>query len=90
LTDNKGSLRFILERRRLIHPIGNLTVVTQPLNAAMRNAGYAEKKQYLRESVLALNRYFEGVAEWDEQAIQDRAHDLFQHARTIWRGPFVR
>ena len=77
----------IQRRRNLIHSIGNLTVVTQPLNAAMRNAGFEEKKKYLRESVLALNRHFDQIAEWNEGAIEDRADRLLRHARTLWVGP---
>jgi hypothetical protein len=79
----------IQQRRGLIHTIGNLTAVTQPLNAAMKNAGFHEKKQYLRESVLALNRYFDQMLEWNERAIEDRADNLFQHARIIWCGPLA-
>ncbi len=77
---------LIQKRLSLIHSVGNLTAVTQTLNAAMRNAGFTEKKQYLSESVLALNRYFEGVSNWDERAIEDRAESLFRHARTLWTG----
>ena len=78
---------LILRRRSLIHNIGNLTAITQPLNAAMKNAGFTEKKRYLRESVLALNRYFDQVQEWNERAIEDRADTLFRHARILWAGP---
>lgn len=81
-------LRPMIQQRRVqIHSIGNLTAVTHPLNGAMRNVGFAEKKQYFRESVLALNRYFDRVMEWNEQAIQDRADRLFGYARTIWCEP---
>ena len=78
---------LIQQRRNLIHSIGNLTAVTQTLNAAMRNVGFAEKKQYLRESVLALNRYFDQIFDWNERAIEDRADSLLRHARTLWSGP---
>lgn len=77
----------ILKRRIIIHNIGNLTAVTQPLNAAMRNAGFADKKAKLRESVLALNRYFDSIPEWDEQAIQERADKLFFSACKAWPAP---
>jgi hypothetical protein len=80
----------ILQRRNLIHSIGNLTAVTQTLNAAMRNAGFTEKKQYLRESVLALNRYFDQIPVWNERAIVDRADSLLRHARTLWAGPPIK
>ncbi len=78
---------LIHQRRSLIHSVGNLTAVTQTLNAAMRNAGFAEKKQYLRESVLALNRYFDQATDWNERAIEDRADSLLRHARNLWSGP---
>ncbi len=78
---------LIQQRRNLVHSIGNLTAVTQTLNAAMRNAGFAEKKQYLRESVLALNRYFDEISDWNEHAIEDRADSLLRHARVLWSGP---
>jgi hypothetical protein len=74
-------------RRSLIHSVGNLTAVTQPLNAAMRNAGFTEKKGYFNESVLALNRYFEPIINWDEEAIQMRADKLFTSAVAVWPSP---
>lgn len=77
----------IQQRRTLIHSIGNLTAVTQALNTAMRNAGFADKKQYFRESVLALNRYFDQISDWNERAIEERADSLLQHAHTLWSGP---
>lgn len=77
----------IQQRRDLIHSVGNLTAVTQTLNAAMKNAGFAEKKQYLRESVLALNRYFDKISDWNERTIEDRAESLLQHASILWTGP---
>ncbi len=77
----------IQQRRNFIHSIGNLTAVTQALNAAMRNACFSEKKQYLRESVLALNRYFDQISDWNERAIEDRADSLLRHARVLWVGP---
>lgn len=76
-------------RRKLIHTIGNLTIVTQPLNAAMKNAPFSEKKVYFRESVLALNRYFETTENWDEEAIQVRANKLYANAIIAWPGPTV-
>jgi hypothetical protein len=77
----------ISQRRTLIHTIGNLTAVTSPLNTAMKNAGFTDKKQYFRESVLALNRYFDQISEWNESAIETRADSLLRHARVLWSGP---
>lgn len=77
----------IQQRRTLIHSIGNLTAVTSTLNTAMRNAGFTDKKRYLRESVLTLNRYFDQVSDWDEKAIEGRADSLLRHANVLWSRP---
>ena len=77
----------ILKRRSIIHNIGNLTAVTHPLNSAMKNAGFADKKACFRESVLALNRYFDSIPEWGEQAINERADKLFVSACKLWPAP---
>ena len=78
---------LIHRRRNLVQCFGNLTVVTQPLNAAMKNACFADKKKYLSESVLALNRYFEKLVEWDERMIEERADSLFGYASKLWGSP---
>ncbi len=75
----------IVRRRSLIHTVGNLTAVSQPLNSAMKNAKYSDKKKYLQESVLSINRYFEQQGEWSEKQIEDRSKKLFGHAARIWK-----
>lgn len=77
----------VRERNRAIHCLGNLTIVNQPLNAAMKNAPFNEKKVALRNSVLILNRYFDNLENWDEKEMDRRAHFLFEKARHIWIGP---
>lgn len=74
-------------RNRLIHCFGNLTIVTQPLNAALRNAAFADKKAEIRNSVLILNRYFDSLDTWDETAIEHRGLMLFSVAKLMWPGP---
>lgn len=75
----------IVRRRELIHTIGNLTAVSQPLNSAMKNAKYSDKKKYFQESVLSINRYFDQQSEWSERQIEERAEKLFVHASLIWK-----
>ena len=77
----------VQSRNRAIHCLGNLTIVTQPLNAAMKNAPFKEKKAELRNSVLILNRYFDSLENWDEKEMDRRARSLFDTARHIWTGP---
>lgn len=72
-------------RDRLLHTFGNLTLLTQPLNSKNSNAAYAHKHRLIRkESALRLNAYFQDVEQWDEAAIQKRALNLLETARSIW------
>ena len=77
----------VQKRNRLIHCLGNLTIVTKGLNAAMKNAPFKDKKAELRNSVLILNRYFDNIDDWDEKEIDRRARSLFEKAKNIWFGP---
>jgi uncharacterized protein with ParB-like and HNH nuclease domain len=74
-------------RNRAIHCFGNLTIVTQPLNSAMKNAPFKTKKAELRKSLLLLNRYFDSLKIWDEAKMDRRARNLLRTAKTIWFGP---
>ena len=72
-------------RDRVKHTFGNLTLVTQPLNASVSNAGYELKRnELLNSSALALNRYFQDVLVWNEDEIRARGRTLFAIAREIW------
>lgn len=77
-------------RNAKIHTIGNLTIVTQPLNGAMRNGPFLQKKIELRNSVLILNRYFDDFDRWDEAYMDKRAQALFEVGLKIWPRPTVR
>src|SRR3954468_1314570 len=67
-----------LRRNALAQTIGNLTVVTQPLNSAVSNGPWAAKKPaILAASLLPLNQQLYGVEQWDEMAIEARSEALF-------------
>ena len=77
-------------RDRLIHTIGNLTLVTGPLNAALSNDPWSEKRAQIEEhSNLPINRDLVKKAGdvWDEQAILDRGQRLAEIAIRVWPGP---
>lgn len=74
-------------RNKMIHTIGNLTIVTQPLNAALSNGPFEAKKNELLHSSLMLNHYFRNVSAWDESTIKERAELLFKYAVSIWPHP---
>jgi len=77
------------ERRdRAKHAFGNLTLLTQPLNSSVSNSAFEIKKpEILKNSALALNRYFHDQQNWDETCITVRGEALFTHALEKWPYP---
>ncbi len=80
------------ERRgRLLHSIGNLTLVTQAFNSALSNEPFAVKRQEIvTTSLLMLNTHFQRYDDndaWDEDEIVARADSLFAYALKIWPLP---
>ena len=75
-------------RERLLHSIGNLTLLGQELNAGVSNAPYALKREAIVEqNSLRINSYFRNVAQWDEAAIRTRSEMLFAVALELWPRP---
>lgn len=76
----------IAERERLVHTLGNLTLVTVPANAAASNSGFQQKGEWLKRSLLALNLDVLERAAWNEAEIEARADRLGQLALKVWPG----
>jgi len=75
-------------RYSLLHTIGNLTILTQPLNSKASNSAWAEKKPLIQEhSLLLINLQLQQVETWDEEAIAGRSKRLFEKALQIWPRP---
>lgn len=79
-------------RDRVLQTIGNLTLLTGPLNSTNQNREFEYKVRKIKEySLLALNGYFRQRVEkgkgWDEEAIQERGRKLFKQAVRIWPHP---
>ena len=77
----------IASRNRIIHTVGNLTLVNGRLNAALSNAPWVQKKKTLADySVLYLNKRLvnKGPDVWDESAIEKRGKWLHKRAVKIW------
>ncbi len=75
-------------RRRALHKIGNLTLLTKHLNPAVSNADWSEKRiGILSDSALSLNRYFINKETWGEENIEKRSLELFESALKIWPRP---
>ena len=75
-------------RESCINKLGNLTLVTSPLNSSVSNGPFAEKMPALRaHSSLKLNREFNDLHQWDEDSVVTRGAALFDVAKTIWIAP---
>lgn len=75
-------------RETLLHTFGNLTLVTQALNAPMSNGPWSAKRpEILRYSKLSLSTEFLNVPTWDENAIEARGRQLLAYAQAIWVRP---
>jgi hypothetical protein len=74
-------------RRRdsIVQTLGNITILTQPLNTAVSNSAWADKKpELLKSSLLPINLQLQSYYKWDEEAIHHRGKELFERARSIW------
>lgn len=92
----------IVRRNRLMQSFGNLTLLTQPLNASVSNGPYKDwtndkglnvmgKRSILQEqSLLVMNREIIAQEIWDEASIMSRGESLFALAKTIWKLPVLK
>ncbi|NOC84532.1 DUF262 domain-containing protein [Ruegeria sp. HKCCD6428] len=72
-------------RSNFINRIGNLTILSQALNAAESNLAWGEKRpKLLAHSLLPLNLQLGQLEHWDEDSIEKRARELFEHAKGVW------
>jgi uncharacterized protein with ParB-like and HNH nuclease domain len=75
-------------RDRMVHTIGNLTLVTKKLNPACSNGPWELKKtEITKHSAIAMNRRFHDVQIWNEEEIFERTKDLLQSALKVWGRP---
>jgi hypothetical protein len=77
-------------RGRLIHTIGNLTLLTQELNSAVGNGPFNAKSQAIAaDSDLRLNAWLRGgpIEIWSESNVMARGEELFKAATLVWRFP---
>lgn len=82
--------RAIETRKRdsIIQTFGNLTILSQALNAAASNSAWVEKKpELLRHSLLPINQQLHDRDVWDEAGIVERGNELFERAVILWPLP---
>ncbi len=87
------SRRRELESRRLtlLHSLGNLTLLTQPLNSEVSNGPFNLKRpEITKQSLLVLNSYYQGFSDddvWNEKTILSRGFHLADQAVKVWAYP---
>lgn len=89
---NSEDLRVISTNQRnfSLQMLGNLTILTQPLNSAVSNSAWSIKKpQLLQSSLLPINQQLFSIEIWDEESIKNRGKELFERAKIIWPGPSI-
>lgn len=73
------------ERNRLLHSLGNLTLLTNSLNISSGNKGFLAKREKLEEHTgLFLSKWFLKKESWSEGDIRARGEALADLAVTIW------
>jgi len=76
------------ERDRKLLTLGNLTIITQPLNSKIRDANWQDKKEKglnLYSAGLETISQYLNLSEWNEATISLRAENLFNKAKEIWK-----
>lgn len=75
-------------REKLVHTMGNLTLLTKVLNPGVSNLAWVDKRAAItKHSALALNREFHTFPDWNEETIRERANQMFKYARELWPNP---
>lgn len=81
-----------MKRNRKLLTLGNLTIITQNLNSAIRDANWTVKRKGKGDKK-GLNTYSAGLEtisqflildQWNEQTIEERAEFLYSKAKKIW------
>lgn len=76
------------ERSARLHRLGNLTIVTSPLNSSMSNSPWEAKRKELNQHTrLLLNARVADREQWDERAIDQHGRWLAEQLVAIWPGP---
>lgn len=79
------------QREAAVHRLGNLTLVSVPMNPTLSNSPWTSKRDTLREHSTALitRRYLDGefAESWNEATISTRGTALVETIKQLWPGP---
>lgn len=83
-----SSVEDEIGRDRILHSIGNLTLLTKNLNPSVSNSSWEKKKSAIAlHSALALNREVALFEKWSEFEIKKRSTEFAAIAKGIWKYP---
>ena len=86
--EDESTVGQIVRRNRLMHSIGNLSLVTPSFNSRLGNKGFTIKRtEFAEQSVLMLNKDIAKETDWDEQKIEMRSKHISELAKEIWPVP---
>lgn len=70
----------------VLNRLGNLTLLSAPLNTSIQNSDFSVKKEkaYVKSDLL-ITQALDGYASWDMEAIETRQIDLAATAINVWR-----
>ncbi len=76
---------LVRDRERLIHTIGNLTLVTSKFNSHIKNSSWQNKRAKIKaKSRLGFNLDIVKEPEWNEDIIKNRSAELAKRINKIW------
>jgi alkylated DNA nucleotide flippase Atl1 len=83
------SLEAQLERAAHVHRLGNLTLLTKSMNAAVSNGPWSAKREKLaKHDVFLMNRTFlDPETTWDEPTIDARTEEMTRALLATWPVP---
>ena len=85
--DEKPLIEAARARSTAVQTLGNLSLLNKYANPAAGNVGFDLKLVEYGHSVLRLNRYFDKIEKWDEEAIKKRGQELAELFCAVYPRP---
>ncbi len=83
--DKEGKYHQIEGRNKMLHTIGNLTILTTSLNPSVSNSAFLIKQKEIgSQSTLIINQYFQNKSDWNEEQIKERSKIIYDSISKIW------
>ena len=90
VAEEGSRLGLVATRERIKNSIGNLTLLTRPLNSSVSNGSWETKREALQKhSLLIMNQEISSRENWNEGEIEQRSLELFGLAKYIWIYPDI-